>query len=552
MNNNPYENNYPEKNTENNYPEQKPGNNYIEQDTENISSSVNPEDTVHINDSAPDYTPDEYYQRNYANKTVSADNYAKYGENFYSGNNPQSANVYNPQNNYADSSYRSNPYPNYSASPNTSAQNNYGMNNSAPVNNYSGNSSSSANYKKKKEKKPVTKGTVAVMLVIGILCSTVLGAGGGFLAGSIISSNNSSNSVNVSKSDSKSSSYSSSTSALTTTEIVKKTANSVVEVTTKQVKTGSFSQQYIQKGAGSGVIISKDGYIVTNYHVIEGASNISITLRDKTEYTDVKVVGTYAAGDIALLKVKPKKDLSYATLGDSSKLSVGDYAVVIGNPLGQLGGTVTDGIISALDREVTIDNQTMNLLQTNSEISPGNSGGGLFNGNGELVGIVNAKSSSNSAEGIGFAIPINDVQDVLSDLKKYGYVKGQVDLGMSLSDVSSQAQLWMYGANQTGVYVTSVTVGSNAAKAGFQAGDIITKINGTEVKSTSELNAVVKKMKVGDVVTFNVYRGTQSGTIKMKLAEYTKDSLTNNNSSNNDNNNDFGSDDGDSIWDYFD
>ncbi|MBQ5346456.1 MAG: trypsin-like peptidase domain-containing protein [Ruminococcus sp.] len=384
------------------------------------------------------------------------------------------------------------------------------------------------------------------MLAVSIICSSLLGIGGGFLAASLF--NNNSGSVNVSKSEASGSSYASSTANLTTTEIVKKTADSVVEVTTKQVKTGSFQQQYIQQGAGSGVIISKDGYIVTNYHVIEGASKISITLRDKTEYTDVKVVGTYSAGDIALLKISPKKDLTYATFGDSSKIAVGDYAVVIGNPLGQLGGTVTDGIISALDREVTIDNQTMNLLQTNSEISPGNSGGGLFNGNGELIGIVNAKSSSESAEGIGFAIPINDVQDVLSDLKKYGYVKGQVDLGMSLSDVSSQAQLWMYGTSQTGVYVTSVNIGSNAANAGFQAGDIITKVNGTEVKTTAELNAIIKKLKVGDVVTFGVYRGSQSGTIKMKLAEYTKDSLSSGSQSNDINENE---DDGDSIWDYF-
>lgn len=239
--------------------------------------------------------------------------------------------------------------------------------------------------------------------------------------------------------------------------------------------------------------------------------------------------------------------MAYATFGDSSKLSVGDYAVAIGNPLGQLGGTVTDGIISALDREVTIDNQTMNLLQTNSEISPGNSGGGLFNGNGELIGIVNAKSSSEAVEGIGFAIPINDVQDVLSDLKKYGYVKGQIDLGMSLSDISNTAQLWMYGTNQTGVYVTSVYANSNAAKAGFRAGDIITKVNGTEVKSTSELNSIIKKFKVGDTVTFYVYRGTQSGTIKMKLAEYSKETEFNSES----NNSNSGNEEGGSIWDYF-
>ncbi len=513
MTNNPYDNNY--------------DNNINSNNNENINSSVNPEDTEHINASTPDYTPDEYYQKHYADQSYSADNYAKYGESYYSGNNAQPQTNYNAQSAYQNTASNTS----YSAQP------------------YSNSAYQTSSPKRKKEKKPVSRGTVAVMLIASIFCSSILGVGGGFLASSIANSNGTSGSVTVSKSDSRSSSYASSTAALTTTEIVKKTADSVVEVTTKQVKTGSFSQQYIQQGAGSGVIISKDGYIVTNYHVIEGASKISITLRDKTEYTDVKVIGTYAAGDIALLKVSPKKDLTYATFGDSSKIAVGDYAVVIGNPLGQLGGTVTDGIISALDREVTIDNQTMNLLQTNSEISPGNSGGGLFNGNGELIGIVNAKSSSNSVEGIGFAIPINDVQDVLSDLKKYGYVKGQIDLGMSLSDVSSQAQLWMYGTNQTGVYVTSVNIGSNAAKAGFQAGDIITKVNGTKVESTAELNSLIKKLKVGDTVTFGVYRGSQSGTIRMKLAEYTKDSITSNNNNSDDSFSD--GDDEDSIWDYF-
>lgn len=517
MSNNPYDNNY--------------DNNYQNENMENINSSVNPENTEHINAQTPDYTPDEYYQKNYAGTNYEAENYAQYGENIYSGNNPQPQQPYTPQNN-------------------TTNQNAYY---SQPVSDYTP-SYEAPKTKPKKEKKPVTRGTVAVMLIASIFCSSLLGIGGGYLAASNIANSNSSDSVSVSKSSSSSASYASSTSNLTTTEIVKKTADSVVEITTEQVSTGSFSQQYIQKGAGSGVIISKDGYIVTNYHVIDGASKISVTLRDKTEYTDVKVVGTYEAGDLALLKISPKKDLTYATFGDSSKLSVGDYAVVIGNPLGQLGGTVTDGIISALDREVTIDNQTMNLLQTNSEISPGNSGGGLFNGNGELVGIINAKSSSESAEGIGFAIPINDVQDVLSDLKKYGYVKGQIDLGMSLSDVSNTAQLWMYGTSQTGVYVTSVNSGSNADKAGFRSGDIITKVNGTEVKTTAELNAVIKKLKVGDTVTFGVYRGSQSGTIKMKLAEHTKDSLISGNSNNNDSDNTFGDDDddSDSIWDYFD
>ncbi len=489
--NNPYENNY---NTDgfdtNTTPESEPK-----------SESSAPEEifssSEKANDAVPDYTPDEYYSRHYANQATSAEGYARYGESYY-GNNQTGQQTYgNP--NY-DAGYYQQPY-------HIPPQ---------PV-----------KTKKKKEKKPITRGTIAAVLIISILCSVLLGAGGGYLAATVLgNSNGGVSTLEVSKSEYGSSTYASSTAALTTTEIVDKAADSVVEITTEQVATGSFSRQYIQQGAGSGVIISKDGYIITNYHVIEGASHVTVTLRDQTEYTDVDVIGTYSAGDIALLKIKPKSDLTAATFGNSDKISVGDYAVVIGNPLGQLGGTVTDGIISALDRELTIDNETMNLLQTNAEISPGNSGGGLFNGSGELIGIINAKSASNSAEGIGFAIPINDIQEVLSDLKQYGYVKGQIDLGMSLTDINSTAQLWMYDTSQTGVYVTSVNNGSNAAKAGFRSGDIITKINGTEVKSTREVKAIIKKLKVGDSATFTVYRSGRTGTIKMRLQEYNKDSVT--------------------------
>ncbi|MCH5298952.1 MAG: trypsin-like peptidase domain-containing protein [Ruminococcus sp.] len=525
MNNNPFENNYntdgfnPETTAES-VPETEPKTDSptieeifkIPEDKTDTTPDYTPDEYYNPNnvnksepsenktDTTPDYTPDEYYSQRYANQTTPAEGYARYGESYYGNTQP----VNQP---YAQQNYNTGYYQQpYYAQP-------------QPV-----------KPKPKKEKKPVTRGTIAAVLIISILCSTVLGAGGGFVAATFLGKNNSGlSTLEVSKSNGDSSSYASSTAELTTTEIVKRAADSVVEITTEQVATSSFSRQYIQQGAGSGVIISTDGYIITNYHVIEGASHITVTLRNQTEYTEVDVIGTYSEGDIALLKVKPDGELTAATFGNSDKISVGDYAVAIGNPLGQLGGTVTDGIISALDRELTIDDVTMNLLQTNAEISPGNSGGGLFNGSGELIGIVNAKSASTSAEGIGFAIPINDVQNVLSDLKQYGYVKGQIDLGMSLTDISSTAQLWMYGTSQTGVYVTSVNNGSNAASAGFRSGDIITKINGTEVTSTKEVKAIIKKLKVGDTAIFGVYRSGRTGTIKMQLQEYTKDSVTTNN-----------------------
>ena len=395
--------------------------------------------------------------------------------------------------------------------------------------------------KAKKEKKPVSRGMLAAVLAVSILCSGALGFGGGFAATKMFGGG-----VTVNQSSSSSSGTvstpASSTTAKTTAEIVEQTANSVVEITTETVSTGSFFQQYVSKGAGSGVIISEDGYILTNNHVIEGANNVSVKLKDSTEYK-ATVVGTDEQLDVALLKVDAS-GLSPATFGDSSSLKVGDYSVAIGNPLGELGGTVTDGIISALDRDVIVDGETMRLLQTNAAINPGNSGGGLFNANGELVGIVCAKASSSQTEveGLGFAIPINKVLDILNDLKQYGYVQGRVDLGMTLTNVNSST------VYQQGVYVKSVNQNSNAQKAGFQTGDLITKVNGADVQSVSDVNKITESLKVGDNVTFTVTRGTKSGDINFTLEEYKP---SNNSLANESNDLQQFPNGGNSIWDYF-
>lgn len=371
--------------------------------------------------------------------------------------------------------------------------------------------------KVKKPKKPASRGFVAAMLAISILCSAALGFGGGYLANNMNSS--SSNGVNINKVEASNTSRSSNVSANTTSEVVKKTADSVVEIETEGVKTGSFAQQYVVQGAGSGVIISEDGYIITNHHVIEDANSVTVTLRDgKTSYT-AAVIGSDSENDIALLKVDAK-GLTPATFGDSSKLAVGDYVVAIGNPLGQLGGTVTDGIISALARDVVIEGKNMTLLQTNAQISPGNSGGGLFNANGELVGIVNAKDSATEVEGIAFAIPINNVLDIIDDLKSYGYVTGKIDLGMQLTDITSNDSAFYYGVNQTGCYVLSVTRGSNAETAGFHTGDLITKVNSTDINTSADVKNALKDSKVGDKVKFTVYRNGETSDLTLTLAEY--------------------------------
>jgi len=371
--------------------------------------------------------------------------------------------------------------------------------------------------KVKKPKKPASKGFVAAMLIVSILCSAALGFGGGYLANNLNTS--SSGSININKVEACNTSSSGSPSSNTTSDIVKKTADSVVEIATEGVKTGSFAQQYVVQGAGSGVIISEDGYIITNYHVIEDANSVTVTLRDgKTNYT-AAVIGSDSDNDIALLKVDAT-GLTPATFGDSSTLAVGDYVVAIGNPLGELGGTVTDGIISALARDVTIEDQNMTLLQTNAQISPGNSGGGLFNANGELIGIVNAKDSATEVEGIAFAIPINNVLDIIDDLKSYGYVTGKIDLGMQLTDITSKDTAFYYGVNQTGCYVLSVTRGSNAEEAGFHTGDLITKVNGTSVSTSSDVEKALENSKVGDKVKFTVYRNGTTSDLTLTLAEY--------------------------------
>ena len=217
---------------------------------------------------------------------------------------------------------------------------------------------------------------------------------------------------------------------LSVSEIAAKAMDSVVEINTAATQRG----QTVSVGAGSGVILTSDGYIVTNNHVVSGATQYTVRTRNGETY-NAALIGTDAQTDLAVLKIEAT-GLTPATLGDSDKLTVGETAVAIGNPLGELGGTVTDGIISALAREVTIGGQSMTLLQTNAAINPGNSGGGLFNGAGELIGVVNAKSTGTDVEGLGFAIPINTAKPVIEDLMKNGFVQGRVTAGFETVDLT--------------------------------------------------------------------------------------------------------------------
>lgn len=307
-------------------------------------------------------------------------------------------------------------------------------------------------------------------------------------------------------------------------DVVTNTSNSVVEITTESVTNDQFMQQAVTQGAGSGVIISKDGYIVTNNHVVSGATKISVRTKDGTSYT-ATLIGTDAKTDLAVIKIDAN-DLQAAILGTSSNLSVGDEAIAIGNPLGELGGTVTKGIISALDREITIDGQTMTLLQTDTAINPGNSGGGLFNESGELIGIVNAKTSGSSVEGLGFAIPIDIAKPVIESLISNGYVTGRPQLGVSMVNITSETSAFQAGVNELGVYIAKVNADSAADKAGLEVRDRVIRVDDQEISSSSDISKIVDSKKVGDTITLVVERDGKEVKITATLQEAVQDTTS--------------------------
>ncbi len=303
----------------------------------------------------------------------------------------------------------------------------------------------------------------------------------------------------------------------TIADVVKKTADSVVEITTEYATSNSFYYTY---GAGSGVIINENGYIITNNHVITGdtgtATSIHVRLTNGESY-DAEVVGADSDSDIAVLKIDAE-GLTAATVGTSSTLVVGEEVIIIGNPLGTLGGSVTNGIISALDREITVEDETMNLMQTNAAVNPGNSGGGMFNMAGELVGIVNAKYSDTGIEGLGFAIPIDDATAVANEILEYGYVRGRASFHITVLSVSSIEDMMRYRVNAVGLYVAETEEGYNDDV--LQSGDRFVEVDGSEIIDLADLKAVLKRHSVGDVLDATVMRGGRS--VRVKLTCYEK------------------------------
>lgn len=298
--------------------------------------------------------------------------------------------------------------------------------------------------------------------------------------------------------------------------VVEQCANSVVEIQTESVTNGSNPfQQYVSSGAGSGVILTQDGYIVTNHHVIEDANSITVRTRSGDEY-NASLIGSDEQSDLAVLKIDAT-GLTPAVLGDSTTLEVGDLAIAIGNPLGELGGSVTSGIISALDREMTIDGQTMTLLQTDAAVNPGNSGGGLFNANGDLIGIVNAKSSGENVEGIGFAIPISTATDIIDELIANGEVTSRPTLGVSLYNVEDEMTASQLGVDSTGVYIVQIVDGGAADNAGLRSGDRIVSVDGSKVSSASDVRAALNKHKIGESISITVERNGQTQDFDVAL-----------------------------------
>ena len=307
-------------------------------------------------------------------------------------------------------------------------------------------------------------------------------------------------------------------SGMSVAEVASLASSSVVEITTETVSTDMFMRQYVTQGAGSGVIISEDGYIATNNHVINGASKIIVRLTTGEEY-EAELIGTDSQTDVAVVKVKDAKNLKAVTFGNSDNLVVGDTAIAIGNPLGKLGGTVTDGIISALDREIELESQKMTLLQTNAAINPGNSGGGLFNNQGQLIGLVVAKSAGSDVEGLGFAIPSNVVQDVVKSIIDVGYVQGRPVLGVAVVDISSAQLAYQYGVNQLGVFVAQLTEGTKAEASGLKVGDCLVAVDDTQISSTTDLKAVLQEHQVGEKVKVIVSRDGKLVTLNVELSE---------------------------------
>ena len=370
------------------------------------------------------------------------------------------------------------------------------------------------------EMKPVKKNRMSLKITaLALCCALVGGAVGGGVVWGVTRSGGSSTEMNVSSRPATQVSINTvdGQTPMSDAEVYAANANSVVSINVTGTSGTNFFGQPVQTAsAGSGFVLTKDGYIVTNYHVVKDADTVKVTMYNDDEY-DAKYVGGDEDYDIAVIKVEAA-DLQPVTLGNSDNLNVGDHVLAVGNPLGELTFSMSGGMVSCVNRAINVDGTPFNMIQTDTSINPGNSGGPLFNQYGEVVGIVSAKYSSyssESVEGLGFAIPINDVIAMIQDIMTNGYVTNKPYLGITGGTMTSQmAAQYRYDVTE-GVFVYSVEEGSAAAQAGLKMGDVILKVDDTEIESMEDLTAVKKQYSAGDTVSLTIYREGQETTVEL-------------------------------------
>ena len=451
--------------------------------------------------------------------------------------NPQSApvnpqnppvNPYSAQGAYAPKNFQQ------QQQPYTAAQNPYTVPNNAYVPPVHAQTSASGAYSAPRQpaQKAPKKKNMGVRIAIIALCCALVGSvlGGvivGFTMHSIYGSEagvsaaaptkeNAPAQNNTSPTETVTASPANSSGTLTPSEVYQANVAAIVGIANEGTSYNVFGQISKTANTGTGFIISSDGEILTNYHVVEGAQTLTVTMHDGSTYNAI-VIGYEAESDIALLKVEAS-DLPTVTFGDSDQLRVGDEVAAIGNPLGELTYTMTTGIVSSMDRDVNTDGTPINMMQIDAAINPGNSGGPLFDMNGNVVGITTAKysgtlTSGATIEGIGFAIPINDVLSILDDLRENGTVPNRAYIGITVSTVAASEAM----QTPAGAKVESVTEGSCGAAAGLQSGDIIIAVNETTITSTEDLSKELKHYRAGDSAELTVFRNGSELTLTISF-----------------------------------
>ena len=384
---------------------------------------------------------------------------------------------------------------------------------------------------------------LGAMIAACLICALLGGLGGGALVGTVMDSRVAALEENVSAlaaggkqalpapvlSSGATVSASSNGLTLSAGDIYDLACQQVVGVTTEVTYTNFFGMTSSAALSGSGFIISEDGYILTNYHVIKDAyqsrQQVTVMTHDGTEY-NAEVVGFESDNDIAVLKIDAE-GLNPAVLGDSDSLLVGDTVYAVGNPLGELEFSMTTGHVSAKDRTITTENNAdaISMFQVDAAVNSGNSGGPIYNDQGQVVGVVTAKYSSTGVEGIGFAIPVNDARAIASDLITKGYVTGKAWLGVSVNTNYNEMYAQYYGT-PIGAFVKDVTPGSCAERAGLEAGDIITKFDGEAITSYDDLRTAIKRHSAGDTVELEIYRADESRVVSVTLDEATPEQST--------------------------